>query len=496
VDACAVIIGGGPAGAAAGRLLASWGHRVLILHKNADRSRGLAESLPPSTLKLLAEIGVLDLVQRAGFYCSRGNTVWWGSRDPRVETFGPGEPGLQVFRPELDRLLLESAAEAGASIRANATARAVHVETGGADAGVASGARVEFDHAGRRESVSCRFVLDCSGRAGVLGRRFRVPGLRLYALAGAWRATDRWKVPDETHTLVEAYDNGWAWSVPLSASVRHVGLMVDGVSPRQIHRQALAEIYRAEIAKTRAHARLVSGATLGRVWACDASTYAARVYGGPEFLLVGDAGSFIDPLSSFGVKKALASAWIAAIVVNTCVTHPERQEAALGFFSAWERDICETHARRSREFAREASARHPSPFWEVRAAEEEGSAPRGSARGFSPDGAVHAAFDMLKESADLDLAMGDVSQLEQRPIIRGREIVLASHGLGGIHGVHYWESVDLLQLARMACRHRQVPDVYEEYCRANGPVPLPSVLGGLSLLVAKGILNRRNAGRC
>jgi hypothetical protein len=48
----------------------------------------------------------------------------------------------------------------------------------------------------------------------------------------------------------------------------------------------------------------------------------------------------------------------------------------------------------------------------------------------------------------------------------------------------------------MACRHRQVPDVYEEYCRANGPVPLPSVLGGLSMLVARGILNRRNAGRC
>ena len=34
-------------------------------------------------------------------------------------------------------------------------------------------------------------------------------------------------------------------------------------------------------------------------------------------LLAGDAGSFIDPLSSAGVKKALASAWLAAVAVST-----------------------------------------------------------------------------------------------------------------------------------------------------------------------------------
>ncbi|PYR48860.1 MAG: hypothetical protein DMF89_14430 [Acidobacteria bacterium] len=75
----AVVIGGGPAGSAIGRLLASWGRSVRILNKTVDRSRGLGESLPPSRKKLLEAIDVLDVVERAGFYETTGNTVWWAS---------------------------------------------------------------------------------------------------------------------------------------------------------------------------------------------------------------------------------------------------------------------------------------------------------------------------------------------------------------------------------------------------------------------------------
>ena len=103
-----IVIGGGPAGAAAGRLLAAWGHSVLVLTKPIDEARGLAESLPPSTRKLLAAVGVLEAVEAAGFYRTTGNTVWWGEADGRVETFPQaGEAaGYQVFRPAFDRLLI------------------------------------------------------------------------------------------------------------------------------------------------------------------------------------------------------------------------------------------------------------------------------------------------------------------------------------------------------------------------------------------------------
>src|SRR6185369_12243561 len=85
-------------------------------------------------------------------------------------------------------------------------------------------------------------------------------------------------------------------------------------------------------------------------WACDASLYHSEAYAGPQFFLVGDAGSFIDPLSSFGVKKALASAWLAAVAAHTSLLDSGRQNVARDFFSNWERSIYTTHLRRSRDF--------------------------------------------------------------------------------------------------------------------------------------------------
>ncbi|HEV3139538.1 MAG TPA: hypothetical protein VGY57_03430, partial [Vicinamibacterales bacterium] len=93
-----------------------------------------------------------------------------------------------------------------------------------------------------------------------------------------------------------------------------------------------------------------------------------------------------------------------------------------------------------------------------------------------------------RASASIDLRLADRLPLERRPVVRGREIVLEEALEGGLRFVG---NVDLLKLAEMATHHRQVPDLFEAYCRDCSPVPLPSVVSGLSLLVAKGILHER-----
>ena len=82
-----VVVGAGPSGAVAARLLASWGYDVRLLTRPIDASRALANSLPPSTQKLLAQVDLLDLVERVG-YRTTGNTVWWGGREGQVQPFG------------------------------------------------------------------------------------------------------------------------------------------------------------------------------------------------------------------------------------------------------------------------------------------------------------------------------------------------------------------------------------------------------------------------
>lgn len=445
----AAIVGGGPAGSAVARLLASWGHRVVVLAREADRSRGLAESLPPSTRKLLDEIGVRDRVEDAGFYRSTGNTVWWGARDPRVESFDA--PGFQVFRPDLDRILLDAARDAGADIRTDR----------------------------QLSTVDRQLTIDASGRAGVIGRKYRIAQAehRTLAIVGVWRRDGPWDLPDQTHTIVETFDGGWAWSIPTCASVRHVAVMVDGVAadaPR------LESAYRAILDGTAAVRRLVDGAALERVFACDASLYRSSRYAGSDFFLVGDAGSFIDPLSSFGVKKALASAWVAAVAAHTCLIDESRRAAAIEFYDDWERRVYDEHLRRSRDFARSAAVAHPHPFWTARAGVEVAEA----AGDASAD--VHRAFERIRRAAEVEFALDDRVQFEPRPVIRGHEIVLEP-----AFADRFFNDVDLVRLADIACRHRRVPDVYDEYCRALPAASLPNVMSGLSLLVARGILHAK-----
>ncbi|HMD35655.1 MAG TPA: hypothetical protein VKH42_11835, partial [Vicinamibacterales bacterium] len=159
------------------------------------------------------------------------------------------------------------------------------------------------------------------------------------------------------------------------------------------------------------------------------------------------------------------------------------------------REMQAAHAQAAAAFARAAYARYATPFWERRAAGDVGRSPEGSRSaahdvGRSPEGPWSAAavFERFKKAPSIDLRLADRLTLERRPVVRGHEIVLEDALEGGLRFVG---NVDLLELARLAPRHRQVPDLFEAYCRDCAPVPLPSVVSGLSLLVAKGILHER-----
>ena len=464
----AAIIGGGPAGATAGRLLAQWGHSVTILTAPPSRHRGLAECLPPSTRKLFQFLEVQDAVDRAGFFRTTGNTVWWGKNRRRTEPY-PDDTGYQVRRSDFDRLLLELAGAAGAQVQVG---KAFHLPD-------ANGARVEFQTDAGRAAIPAKFILDCSGRAGVIGRSVRVKekNSRTVALCGIWRNEQGWKLPDASHTLVEAYSGGWAWSVPISPFVRYVAFMVDRT-------KGLSAAYFAELAKTRAFRKIFSRGKLETgPWGADASLYSSKRFYGPGFLLAGDAGSFIDPLSSFGVKKAMVSAWMAAVVVNTCVRRPSMREIALKFYDDREREVYAGYLQKSAALFREAAGGYGHSFWINRSEVLEMPEAK-DIRG------VADALNQLKRKSSIRLRRAESVRMESRPAIEGREIVLrdALTMPGLPAALDYFENVDLPRLVDMAGHHAQVPDLFEAYNRACRPVALPNFLAALAMLVAEGVL--------
>jgi flavin-dependent dehydrogenase len=489
----AIVIGGGPAGAAAARLLAQCGRRVVVLAGPARRQPASAESLPPSARKPLLMLGAADAAWAGPFLHSTGNTTAWGGA-ARAERFAPGDYGLQVERGAWDALMLRLAADAGAIVLAGGKAQAVRLPQGG------SNATVDWRSDVASGRLAAPWVLDASGRAGVLARQ----GLRVRdavppttAVLGVWRRAGGWPGVDPTHTLVESYRDGWMWSVPVADGRRWVAAMIDPRTTDLRRRTGLAALYTAEIGKTSMVHGLLRGAEpVGVPWACPASTYGARSFCGDGFLLVGDAGAFIDPLSSAGVRKALASGCLAAVVVNTCLRDAARRDAALALFEQHERAAHTGQSARAAEFYGAALHAHPHAFWQARAAARPAAAPATGAADAQRDPRVAQAWSALRADPGARLRPAPRLDRSVRATVQNREVVLRDHLVSPAapHGVRYWGDVELPLLVEAAAAEPAVSDLFRAYERARPGTDARELAGAVAALVAWGMLETTTQG--
>jgi len=481
------VIGGGPAGATAARLLAQWGHRVVLLTR-AAASPALVESLPPSSVRVLDRLGVRESVEGVAFPRATGNTVCWANATaPHVEVFARGAYGLQVRRELFDRLLRREAERAGVVLRRRANVRQIVSDDGGETwlVGVA-GAR-------KADRIRARWVLDCSGRARLSsrgGQSLTTRAPRTVAVIATWRQAT-WPDIDHAHTLVESYADGWIWSMPRTSTQRDIAVMLD--AERAVRRDALTAHYHSELARSSWFRSLTARASLiTPAWARDASAYLTPTIARRGLLLVGDAASAVDPLSSFGVKKAMASAWLAAIVTHTCLETPVAGDEACAYYTASEHRMYESLQRQLGAMAVAPAAAYGSAFWTRRAALH--AAPAIDSSTLNNRSAAIAALDAMRgRSAVRFRVAADVREVE-RPIVRGNRLVLEPHlSAPALDGdVRYAHNVNIVRLVRLASAHEQVPSLFEAYNRAaptTERVPISNFLSALSTLVGARILD-------
>lgn len=449
-----VVLGGGPAGSTIARMLARWGHKVL-LYSPEDNKPARAESLPPSIRNLFELLEIRDRIDAAGFYPDGGNTSWWSSSTPREEHFAPGATGWHVDRRKFDALLRDLAVE--------------------------SGVTVTTEHPASKEP---RFLIDCTGRFGMIAQHSRIIDNRYRTACFGAEWTGQWDA-EPTHALIEAYEDGWAWSVPLGPNTRHLAFMVDHGRNRGGVRKAYAD----ELAKTQVLSRLFAGSTMtGVPWASDASLYRAREYATSSWLLVGDAGCTVDPLSSFGVKKALISAWVGAVTVNTCLTRPDLAGAAIQLFNDREQQTFSDHARQAAIQFGELTTRFPTKFWQSRAILST------DLQLYDPE-SLRLAHESLRSANAIQLRLTKSLSLHRVPAIAGREVVLLDRLVipGLPSTIEYIQGVNLVELARIAEKYQQVPDLFEAYNATATVVALPNFIAALSFLLANGILTNQLA---
>src|SRR2546427_1784742 len=357
-----VVAGGGPGGATISRLLAGFGFHVVVLEKHRFPRHQIGESLTPSILPILDFLGLRARVEAVGFLRMVGHTVCWGSPQPRTSYYSADHSrcGFQAWREDFDSLVLDHARSGGVQVVEGQAVDSVQMEGG-------TGVTLHTPQG----QIEASFFVDASGHTGVLARqglRQRDGIFQTLALTAYWQGAAGPAGIDFANTLLETYADGLVWSVPLHNGLRTVTLLGDWQEGARIRQAGLEQFYLAELQKVPYVSGFLQDARLvGPPRAFDASWHTASAFAGERFLLVGDAGLFIDPLSSEGVHKAMASAITGAVVVNTILRRPAMTRHALSFYEETQRTTYDSHYSQSARYYQEEGRWPDHPFWQKRA---------------------------------------------------------------------------------------------------------------------------------
>ena len=334
-DIC--ILGAGPGGATAALHLASAGHRCLLLDKAAfPRDKVCGDALSG---KVLSELKRIDESLPGRLATSPAQVPSWG-----IDFFAPNGQRLAIpFKPKYDKatdraaghvakrvdfdnLLIEEVRQrAEIDFRENVdAARTERTATGW----------VLFDK-NDEEITTCRLLLVANGAQSEFSRKIaghelepdhHCAGLRAYYRGVTGLSADNFI---ELH-FIKDFLPGYLWVFPLANGEANVGvgMLSSVVSKKKINlRQRLTEMLETHPALKN---RFLTAERLGPVrgWGLPLGSK-RRSLSGQNYLLLGDAGSLIDPFSGEGIAHAMVSGRHAADWAARAVAANDFQPAFL-----------------------------------------------------------------------------------------------------------------------------------------------------------------------
>lgn len=300
-SADAIVIGGGPAGAAAAIALAKAGAAVLVFERTRYDVERVGETLARVSGVWLRRLGV-DLTGVANL-ASPGVVSCW-ERPAPVATdllFAPDGDGWHVDRRSLDAALAKAASKAGAMVR---TGLRVTVCRRVGDCWQVRAGDTEY---------TTPWVIDAAGRSGHLnGRRLRIDRM-VAAVARLTEVTH----PDR-RLAVEAVPDGWWYFAPLP-NARGVAVWLTDADLLPGSPVVRSDAWHRRLAATSLIAPRTTGATIGQVRVVTAGMAAAAAVVGDGWVATGDAALAPDPLSGAGVTAALTGGWHAGLAVHAAL---------------------------------------------------------------------------------------------------------------------------------------------------------------------------------
>ncbi len=331
-----LVIGGGPAGSTVAPLLVEKGYHVVLLEKARHPRFHIGESLLPANLPLFERLGVADEVKTIGM--EKWGAEFVSPHHDRPQAFHFAEAwdksmpyAYQVKRADFDAVLIGNAARKGVEVYQGCKAKAVDFLP---DQTVVVRAR---DDDRREFEWLARFVVDASGRDTFLANRFQIkhrnPRHNSSAIYGHFAGATRNSGQAEGHITIFWFEHGWFWFIPMLGGVTSVGMVtwpyfMKTRGERSVERFLLDGIAACPALAT----RLTNASLVTPVEATGNFSYVSERNHGRNYLLLGDAYAFIDPVFSSGVLLAMHSGLVGAETIDTCLRQPAAAPVALRRF--------------------------------------------------------------------------------------------------------------------------------------------------------------------
>ena len=337
-----ILMGGGPAGSSVAGMLAREGRQVILFEKEIFPRHHIGESLMTDTYWTFRRLGLLEKLKESPFV--RKYSVQFANpsgKESRPFYFFEAvhhESAVtwQVTRAKFDELLINHAAEQGATVHQGVLVKQVLFE---GDRAV--GVEVQMQD-GTREKFFANVVVDATGQMAMLSNKFRWrvrdPKLKKAVLYSYFKGAHREPDLNGGATLVlrtQHGSGGWFWYIPLEDDITSVGIVANPEYLLKGRGQDLAKIFHEEIEKCEpCRKRVGEGTRVDKIYSILDYSYRSKHNAGNGFIIIGDAYGFLDPIYSSGVLLALKMAELAADAIHDAFNHDDFSVERLGQYQA------------------------------------------------------------------------------------------------------------------------------------------------------------------
>src|SRR4030095_990181 len=335
-----IVMGGGPAGSSIASILSREGRKVVVFEKEQFPRHHIGKSLMTDTYFIYERMVFLEKLKKSPFVAKyRIQVANPAGRESRPFYFFEAnhhESAVtwQVNRALFDQMLIEHAAEQGATVYQKTMVKRVIFE-----AGRACGVEVQMQD-GSIQQFNAQVVVDATGQSAMLSNKFqwrvRDPKLKKAVLYSYFKGAHREPDLNGGATLVlrtPPGSGGWFWYIPLENDITSVGIVADPDYLMKDRGKDLAKIFNEEIEKCESCRKRVAGAErVDKIYSIVDYSYRSKQNAGDGFILIGDAYGFLDPIYSSGVLLALKMAELAATSIHDAFNNTDFSGARLGQF--------------------------------------------------------------------------------------------------------------------------------------------------------------------